>query len=237
MKGLIYKNFFLCRASLIFIAVLQAVLSAALIAAVIMSEGSPAAKDLIKILPCFIYLFVFTITGLVTYEVFRHEEDRAASVFALSTPLGEKGFVRSKYLFILALYTIVCFCCFITDTVITGISGGSVSGSAFLTVIFSAALFMSALRLPFLVFFGTSAGEKMMSVSFVAVISIVMVYFLFGDISFLFGNDPIGDLIRLVNSGDVLIVLGIFPFVSAAAFFFSCRLSEKLFRKGAEHYE
>ena len=237
MGGLLYKSFFLGRASLIFLAVVQGVISLTLIILFSLSNGvktDPAELDLI---PCILYYFVFYIADILSAEVFRQDESRPAGAFALSTPLGERGFIRSKYCYVLILFTLVSFCCFITDTLCFGLSGGAVSVSSIIVIIYSFRLFMSALRMPFIVRFGIDTGAQIQGISVSAVIFLLAVYFLFGDISFLFGDDPIGDLISFITEGDVLFILGIFPFVSAAAYAFSCRISERLYRKGAENYE
>ena len=64
-------------------------------------------------------------------------------------------------------------------------------------------------------------------------------YFLFGDISWLIEmeDDPVTAFMTWLQSGDIVFWLGLFPFVAVAAYYLSCKISVRLFRKGAENYE
>ena len=50
-------------------------------------------------------------------------------------------------------------------------------------------------------------------------------------------DDPIGALMTWLGSGDIVFWLSLFPFISIAAYYLSCKISVKIFRKGAETYE
>ena len=66
---------------------------------------------------------------------------------------------------------------------------------------------------------------------------VVVIYALFGDITFLFGDDPVAAITEFLTSGNALLVLSLIPAASVLLYYISYLISLKLYRKGAENYE
>ena len=67
---------------------------------------------------------------------------------------------------------------------------------------------------------------------------LMLIYFMFGDISWLIGSDDVfASFTDWLKSGKVLIPILMFPFFTIGAYWLSCQISVRVFRKGAENYE
>ncbi len=243
MSGLIYKNFRVNRWSFLF-SVITALLCG--LVAVLMgvfiggSESLRQESDAQNVTLVFtvLYYLAFLLPSMSTSLLFEADENKTASAFAMSVPQGGKGHIESKYFYILILNVVIMFLMFVCDTIATGIFGGKVSAVLMLMFIFCWRMLMNAIEIPFIIRFGSQRGVAIKGAVISGVFGLFLIYFLFGDISWLIGTeDPVAAFMDWLQSGDIIFWLSLFPFVSAAAYFISCKISVKLFRKGAENYE
>ena len=231
MSGLMYKNFLLYRLEWILLAVFQLLVSMAVIFTWVTSNGSPAGNLLM-------YFFLFVISGIVESNLFASEEKTVSRNFLLSLPSGLKGHIESKYYFFLIVNLILMNCCFLTDTVCFALTGDQNTMSTFmLLLMFSAGLFIDALSLPFTVAFGANYGMYAKAATMGVILLAVLVYALFGDISYFVGNDFIAVLNALFSDEDILLFMALIPYGSVLLYWLSCKLSIVLYQKGAENYD
>ncbi len=241
MSGLLYKNFYVNRTSFLFSLITQLFCSAVIVLLLIFTGNKVFTEETAREMT-----FVFALTyylgsmlpAFASGEVFRTDEGKLNCAFAMSVPTGSKGHVESKYYYILVVNLAILFIGFITDVFTVAMTGGMLSLSVVLVVIFCWRMFVSSVEIPFMIRFGSEHGMQIKGAVIASILMIGMIYLMFGDLSFLLnGDDPVESLIKELQSGNVIFFISLFPFFSIAAYYISCKISVKLFRKGAENYE
>lgn len=235
MRGLLYKNFLLYRIGIVVIGCFQAIVSAMVM---IMTAADLYAPEERMMFSMWLYFLVFLLAGLLEQQMFAPDEKRTVSSFIISAPGGAKGHIQSKYCTILIIDLLILNCCFMTDAAACVVSGTAVySIGAICMLFFCINLFFSAFSTPFYIRFGSLHGNGIKYGALGVVILILGIYGLFGDISFLFGNDPLEEIAEFLSSGNALLILSLIPAVSVLLYYISYRLSLVMYRKGAENYE
>ena len=235
MSGHIYKNFCLCKGNVIFMAVMQAIVSATIIAVAIL--GGNTLEGEFTILSALCYALVFFMAGISNTEYFKIDEQSTWVSFVASTPLSAKGQVAGKYYTVLIINIGILFCGFVTDIIVTGITGSAAYAmSGVLMVLFSMEMIICAFEMVFYIRYGSSVGLRVKGVVFGVIIAIILIYFLFGDISFILSDDPIAALIEFLAGPVPAWITAILPFAAVGMYAASYALSLKLYRKGAENY-
>lgn len=244
MSGLIYKNFRINRSSFAFSLITAALCCVTAILLSIFVGGADGVQDEahaanISMVFGVLYYLGFMLPALTTSMLFEADENKTACAFAMSCPQGGKGHIEAKYYYLLLLNLAMFFLSFITDAVTTTIFGGKVCMASALMLIFCVRLFLAAIEVPFVIRFGSQRGVAIKGLVVMFIFMIALIYFLFGDISWLIENenDPVGAFMTWLGSGDMVFRLGLFPFVAVTAYYLSCKISVRLFRKGAENYE
>ncbi len=235
MGGLLYKNFFQYRWELLVIAVLQFITTLTVILTAIHPHTQSDDMVMTSVL---MYAMVFFVLGFFESGMFSHDEKRTAMSFIISAPTGAKQHIGSKYLTVLLIYLGVLACCFLTDAAAVAITGdATISATVPLIIIFSGALFLEALSLPFMVYFGSSQGTNAKGTALLVLGYIIGMYILFGDISMFLEESFLSALKQFFTQGNIMLMLGIFPYVAMALYYLSFRISVLLFRKGADNYD
>ena len=230
MAGLMYKNFLLYRLELIVIAVVQLFISATALLTGLM--GSNPGGNLL------LYGCMFLLIGFFESGLFAPDEKQSARSFLIATPTGAAGHIQSKYYFILIIHLAVLICCFLTDAVAFALTGNeNTMTGVMLVLLFSMSLVMDALSLPFIIYFGTNYGLNVKASALGIILLLVLLYALFGDISYFLSSDFMTAVEKLFEDGNVLLMLGLFPYAAGLLYWLSCKLSVVLFRKGAENYD
>ena len=235
MRGLLYKNFLLYRIDLIVIACIQLIVS---LTVIIMSVTNVNTAEEITVYSTVLYFSVFIVSDLFEQQMFAPDEKKSVSCFIISAPEGLKGHVRSKYFTILIVNLAILFCCFVTDMISKGILGVEAHSVGLLCLLFFFVnLFFSAFSTPFYIRFGASYGNRVKFGTLGVIILIAAIYGLFGDISFLFKDDPMSAVIAFFSSGKARLFQLLIPVVSLILYYVSYRISIALYRKGSESYE
>ncbi len=244
MSGLLYKNFRLNLSSMIFSLVTAGACCLTLILMCLfgftLRGMTPKSEELTELTVGFAacYFLAFWLPSMAISSLFAVDESRTCCAFTMSLPQGAKGHVEAKYYYILILNVSILFLTFISDTITCAMLGGVVNNSAMIVIIFVFSLLLSAIEIPFMIRFGSQRGVAIKGAVIGGVFIIAALYFLFGDISWLLSDDdPLEAFMMWLQSGDIVIWLGLFPYFCIAAYYVSCRISVKLFRKGAENYE
>lgn len=97
-----------------------------------------------------------------------------------------------------------------------------------------------AFVVPFIAYFGAEHGKNVMMVFFLGIIAIILIWVMFGDISFLINNRDKGfwAILRMLQSQKVLVWAGaLLPYIAVGGYYLSYRISLKLYRKGVNNDE
>lgn len=228
MKGLLYKEFFLLRSGLIFMVVFQAILSGICISLPLIGLDTKR----IDILTAISYYLSFLILALVNQELFAHDENRPWGNFVSSTPQTAAGQVSGKYYMILIENLVLLFCCYLTDVIVVCVAD-DVTISAIIVgmLIFCLRILIYAIEIPFVIRLGSGVGIAVKGVLLALLALILLCYGLFGDISFLFGDDPVAALHEFVTTGNVMWIAALIPYAAAGAYYLSYRISVKLYKE------
>lgn len=243
MSGLIYKNFLINRSSLIFSLISAGLCCLTAILLAVFMGGADSIKNTgdaqsVTLVYALLYYLAFMLPAMATSSLFEADENKTCCAFAMSCPQGGKGHIEAKYWYLLILNLAILFVTFLTDAVTVPIFGGKVSMSLVLAVIFCWRLLLTAVEVPFVIRFGSQRGVNIKGMVIGFLFTLIMLYILFGDISWLMSDDdPIEAFMQWIQSGDILLWVALMMYVCIAAFRLSCVISVKVFRKGAESYE
>ena len=202
---------------------------------------TPEQEELSSLMIGFVgcYFLAFWLPSMASSTLFQNDENKTCCAFAMSLPQGAKGHVEAKYYYLLIQALAILFITFISDTILTAMLGGTVSTTSVLPLLFSLHILLAAVEIPFMIRFGADRGLQIKAGVILVIFAAVALYFLFGDISWILENDDdiIAAFMTWLGSGDIVFWLSLFPFISIAAYYLSCKISVKIFRKGAESYE
>ena len=239
MGGLLYKNFYYLRIEIIVLAVLQLICSVSVFFVSIAAQGGDEAamQDSMMII-MIVYFCSFYLATLFDMGLFSADEKRISTCFIISTPKGAKSHIQSKYYTLLIMNLAVLFCCMITDTISCVLADSILLSCAnFLVLFFSGNLILTAFGVPFTIRFGSANGGNIKIATAGVIILIAAIYFLFGDISMFMVEDPVAEIMKWLESGDVLLILSLIPYIAVVLYYISYRISLALFLKGAENYD
>ena len=182
---------------------------------------------------------MFFLSNIFTHQLFAADEKRTIGSFNISCPAGAKGHVEGKYYTLLIVNIATLVICFLTDTVICLIADSTIySMGSVLMIIFCGNILYTAFANPFYLRFGIIFGNTVKFGSLGVLFLIGIIYFLFGDISFILEGDNMMEMVMALLSGDAaMIILSIFPAVSILLYWVSCKISVPLYKKGVEAYE
>lgn len=228
VKGLLYKDFFLLKSGLIFVAVFQTILSGVCISLPLIGLDTKT----IILLTSACYYLSFLILALINQELFAHDERRLWSVFVSSTPQAARGQVACKYYIILIENLVLLFFCYLTDVIVLCVADDvTVSAITVGMFIFCLRIMIHAVEIPFMIRFGAGVGVAVKS-ALLAFLALILIYYgLFGDIAFLFGDDPIAAVYEFVATGKVIWIVALIPYMAAGAYYLSYCISVRLYKE------
>lgn len=245
MKGLLYKNFMSYRLHLFglgfwlfTIGLMSATITS--VAASNMKSGllETSEPSIIAASMVMMFLMTFFLVMVLSGELFAADEKATTCSFFFSTPQSGRGLIQSKYYFILLMDLGVLFGCFLIDTIVMIIMGEyAVSTLTVCVILFSVTLILLAIRIPFYVRFGAKMGPEVQGLFVYTFFCLIVVYALFGNISFFFEENILEALIAYLMSGKVVFVISFLPYVAVLLYYLSYRISLLLYRKGVENYE
>lgn len=239
MKGHLYRIFILCKSQIIFLACLQAVLSVFIIV------FSPIYLNVPSNDPSYLQIICAGVEAgmllfgmsMFTTDYFRIDEKLTTACFLCSTPKSVKAQVAAKYFFILIVGLCILSADFVVDYVLMLITRGAVSCMMVNFLMFCFLLLTNAIEMPFFFRFGAAKGAVIKGAVFGSVMILLVIYGLFGDISFFLGDDPLGAFIEFMSGDGPMWAMALTPYVCVSLYYQSYHLSVKLWRKGVTSYE
>ncbi len=184
----------------------------------------------------------------VQNEMHKGDEKRLPVCFAIASPVGVKGYVKSKCLSNLILpFGLMCISLF-TDLIAAAIADlqmEDVEPTSFISMImmlFQVTILLNAIELPFMMRFGVKKGANLKAAFFISILAAAGIYFLFGDISMFGSMDDFMQFLLDVMNGKrggttMLAISALMPLVTLALYYLSYLLSCKLYLKGVEQLE
>lgn len=239
MTGLLYKEFRQNRSMLLVGCGIALVLLIMPIKAVI--EEPDSTILLFKIL---FSAAVFFLTGAVQQIFFQSDEQKKWAYFVSATPKSVEGMLWTKYTAVFMTSGICFIYCFITDCALCIFAEDSMVAQITVQLIYIQ-IFLRAIEIPFWVRFGTKKGSMVKAFFVLVIIFAVILYLLFGDLSIFSSEksfaDSVYEMLSDFMEGNVpdwvFLVQGIFPFAAAALYYFSYKISCKLYLKGVEEFD
>lgn len=238
MGGLLYKNLRINFASFLFVLIFTSFCCVTLLLSALLFKREFMIENNGIFIFLGFYYVIFMMPSLTNSFLFEADEGKTAGSFAMSLPRGAKGLVESKYWTILIEHLLVLFLCFLTDTLTYALLGGAFQAASLLMILFCFRILLAAIEIPFLIRFGSEHGVSIKSILVTFLVLLAVIYFLFGDITWLIGTDNIRKaLMDWLGDGKMLLPASLFPFFCVAAYVLSCRISTLLYRKGVENHE
>lgn len=233
MRGLMYKQLMTFRAPALMIIGLQIIM--AVVALFVYNDNPSQGNQPLMTVTMIAPFILFSITNA---ELFRYDEREKWCCFAASTPQTSKGQVQVKYYFTLAAHSVILFVGMLCDAVFIAVVGStSVSSMTMGVLFYCISLILNALEYPFYFRFGSDHGSQVKGASIWTVILLIMIYLLFGDISFLMEGNFADFFAALFSSTAMMWSMAVLPAVSLVIFYLSYLVSLKMYRKGMENYE
>ena len=195
-----------------------------------------------------IALGFYLVFGMLLQTMFTGDESKKISSFAASVPGGYRKFVYTKYVYAFMVCGIYFLSMFWADQLLltvsymtTGIEQGSLF--SFAMIMFFVQIFLLALDIPSVIRFGTIIGVKVKFAALGVLLLIGFIWLLFGPLpesaDAFFG--AIGSFLEKLRTGEyaegMMLVICLLPPVSLLLYYFSYRLSCRVYLKGAENYE
>ncbi len=238
MSGILYKNFLAYKLDLIALGAMDAICVVAILLATAFAPAHSLEGMLSSVCPM-IYFSMFFMVSIFDHQLFAADEKRTIGSFIISTPLGAKGHVEGKYYTLLIVNIATLVICFLTDTIICLIVDSTIySMGAVLMIIFCINILYTAFGNPFYLRFGITLGNSVKFGSIGVLFLIGLIYFLFGDISFILESENLMETVMtLLSSDTAMVILSIFPAFSILLYWVSCKISVPLYKKGVEAYE
>ena len=246
MTGLLYKEFRQNRFMLMIGTAISLVMLMLPINALIEDLGGEDSLDVyMMVMKLGFSLVIFFVGGVMQSTFFRSDEIKKWAYFTASTPKSVEGTLWTKYTAVFMITGISYIYCFIVDCVFCIFAENSSIMSLAALMIY-VQIFLRAIEIPFWVRFGTNRGSIIKAAFVLAIIFAVILYALFGDLSILSSadeslGDKIVEMLTKFMEGDVpnwvFLVQGIFPFIAAILYYYSYKISCRLYLKGVEEFD
>ena len=246
MLGLLYKDILANKSKFILLSVGMAVI-AAIVWLLAVLDNQTIDKEMFDNENSFVmssicaYICLFFSADSIGSALFVTDERKNWAAMIISTPFAAKGQVKSKYLEVLLILYAVSNFCFFTDLISGAITElGGLLGNTIM-MLFWGLLFLKAVEMPFVVYFGSKNGNNIKIVITLVIIFAALIYGLFGDISMFESDDFLVQATNLLT-GELslklmIITSAVVPAVSVGAYYISYRISCRLYSKGAMNYD
>ena len=246
MNGLLYKEFRQNRFMLLICLGIAIIMLMLPIMAIVDEFGADeeTLDTYMLVIKLAFSLVIFFVGSMAQAVFFQSDEIKNFAYFSVSTPESTRGTLWRKYTAVFMITGISFIYCFIVDAIFCIFAENS-SVISLVVLLIYAQIFLRAIEIPFWVRFGTKRGSMVKAAFVLVIIFAVILYALFGDLSILssaenFEDEIIEKLLGFME-GDVpdwvFLVQGIFPFAAAALYYFSYKISCRLYLKGVEEFD
>lgn len=190
----------------------------------------------------FFIIVGYLLAGAMQTSTYIGDNSKKWGYFTASNPEGIKGYLYTKYMLILGMSMLFIFAMEMSE-ILYGTFFSSVtkqpyiSMSSFYIILFYIQLFLRAIDLPFIVRFGIKQGSIIKIILFATALLVTVIIFAVSPSAMFAFSEVLENLISNENRNGMLVVTGLFPYVSIGLFILSYKISCKLYMKGVEHYD
>lgn len=242
MAGLLYRELVLNKKNLLSMALGEMAISLIMFLPLIFAEDNLGLEPstVTALLSVFVFIMIFFMLGMMTAAIFEADESKKWAYFITSTPMTDVSQIKEKYLFTLLLYIAVFVWCYFLAVLLTALGGAANAMIAFMMMCIM--LVTNAIEFPFIVRFGSKAGSHIKTAVMLLVMVIAFEYIFFGDLSIFGSFEKFFEFFERLSDTSLmtdisLVLLAVFPYISAGLYYLSYKISCKLYLKGAEEYE
>lgn len=248
MYGFLYRDLRVARPMLIAAVVMLVYTIAAPIFGALSLCKDPSDMSGNNLMNIICYGMMMFFPYMVLGEQNKADEKRLPVYFAISSPAGLNGYVKSKYLTNL-LFPFAFFCIsFLTDTIacaIIDVGTDEIVPTSYVGIssaLLQGIVLLSSIELPFMFRFGVKKGANLKAGIFLTVIAAAGIYFLFGDISMFGSVDDFMQFLLDLSTGarggtTIAAISALMPILTLVLYYLSYLLSCKLYLKGVEQFE
>lgn len=242
MLGLLYKDLCIMKKDLLANGILLAVLVLVFVCFPF-TKVVPVASEMPVVTGMLgVGIFFCVYVSLTQYQgmAMQIDEKKIWSGFIMSSPMGYKQQILSKYFFTLAsswLFVALT----ILGEIIAGMIPGTIGGaSGICAMFFYVQILYQAFDFPFTFRYGTKYGVRYRMALILLLFYLFMAYILFADVP---DTDKIWDYVTRLIKGEVQLpewvqyASVLLPYVSMGAFYISYKISCRMYRKGVECFE
>lgn len=241
MAGLIYKDLIISKKSmLISIGAVVLTMSLLLVMPIFLRDsGNVEAEFITGLFSVFSSGIMFLVVGVMVGEIlFQPDESKKWAYFIVSSPALASGQIKSKYILTLLIYVAIMLWCDLLSMFM------ALFGCPFNTFVAAIMMFimmlMNAIEFPFLVRFGCKVGSNVKTAFTMLLTLIAFEFMLFGDTSFSTPERFFGFFERISDPSQMadisLVIIAALPYLSAALYFLSYKISCKLYVRGTDEY-
>lgn len=239
MNGLIYKDIRIMRPY--FIGVLTMSVFGILLCT--FKSEDPDMMMLMNLAHLLGTFMVFAGFDTMTTNVFEPEYKVVQKQYYSCIPDGVKGYIRSKYVFCIIFSLIMLAVIEVVNIVGVSRVPERMDLKVIDILVFDFMLIQTSIGMPFIARYGAKAGNAYRTVFFVLIILTVMIYLLFGDLSFFGSFDHVLESLQNIkgklenNSDSLKKVCVVSTIVTAITFCISYLVTCKAFRSALEKCE
>ena len=241
MKGFMYHNFVLAKICIREVCGLQALLVFLWAVLAILSKGETLNQETLVgyvIVGVAMLLCSFLFTEFISGEIFKQSEGASWCSFALTTPGSVIDYMSAKYEFVFMTDLLTLFLWVMTDVVLLAINPNFISIQSIAFILWAFQLLLHALELVSSTGFGATMGGYVKYGFIGVLIFAVIIYALYGDLSFFKQDKPLEALMKIIEESKALYwFINLLPGIAVAVYLASYKLAVKIYRKGAANYE
>ncbi|MCR5227193.1 MAG: ABC-2 transporter permease [Eubacterium sp.] len=207
MKGILYKDVYLLKGKLIanLICLVVVVIFADVSAYLLMnSPDAPSSigKELIDLLAFIVDFTIAMFMGVLMYDlIMKIDNGKNWGYYGISCPKGEKGIVGGKYLLVLIMHAAPFVICVINDGLLGLLTGKKTQMAILVAFFLLVRIMINAIEMPLVFRFGDDKANHIRILISVIIFSIAAIYFLFGNIEWLMGENGLFNMIKGSMSG------------------------------------
>ena len=198
MRGLIYKDLYLIKNNLLTSFILVALMF--IVAFVIIFSVGDSANGVSRVAVILDLLIVMSVSSLSSDSLMKCDDGKSWGFYGISLPKGIKRVVGSRYLTILLMYVVSFVICVLNDFIFGIIYGKIVSYIIVYGLVIAVGLILKAIEMPLSFRFGAENASKIRILITVLIVFIATLYFLFGNIEWLMGENGIYQTLMKMKS-------------------------------------
>ena len=256
MKGILYKDVYLLKGKLIanLICLVVVIIIADVVAYFLMnSPDAPSGigKEMVDMIAFVVDVEIAMFMGVLMYDlIMKIDNGKNWGYYGISCPKGLNGIVGAKYMLVLIMHVAPFVICVINDGLLGLLTGKQTQMAILVAFFLLMRIMINAIEMPLVFRFGADKANHIRIIISVTIFSIIAIYFLFGNIEWLMGENGLVNMIKgsmsgapgavddisrmLEKTGNLVVIIALICATIGTCFwyFISYIISCAVFRKG-----